>query len=121
MLGMGWRRAIGVAAAASALLVLAGCATMDRNIAMTEEQVTPLTAGDKAVVSATDLARAMIQAGFSHEEILKRGPGVRKALATSGGAQVRDGDAVLALFSIHGELMYVSSRTRGTFTVVLTS
>jgi hypothetical protein len=42
---------------------------------------------------------------------------VREALATSGGAQVRDEESILALFSVQNGLLYISSRERGTFTM----
>ena len=97
------------------LFVLAGCASVDKNIAMTTEPVTSIVAGDATEVSAQDLAEAMLRAGFTREQILKHGPVVRQALATSGGAQVRDGKVIGALFSIHSGQLYVTSRSRGTF------
>jgi hypothetical protein len=54
-----------------------------------------------------------MRAGFTDEQILREGPGVRTALATSGGAQVRDEQSILALFSVQNGLLYVSSRERG--------
>lgn len=99
-----------------ALAALAGaCASVDPNIAMTEAPVLAIPVGEAAEVSAADLAQAMVRAGFSREEILKHGPAVRNSLATSGGAQVRDGKVIGALFSIHAGQLYVTSRTRGTF------
>lgn len=82
---------------------------------MTEAPVLAIPVGEAAEVSAADLAQAMVRAGFSREEILKHGPAVRNSLATSGGAQVRDGKVIGALFSIHAGQLYVTSRTRGTF------
>lgn len=115
------RRTLAVLGAIILVAALTACASMSStaNIKMTQQQVTPITVGDAASVSAYVLAGAMLRAGFSGDEILKRGPSVRNALATSGGAQVRDGNMVLALFSVHGDLLYISSRTRGTFTMRL--
>jgi hypothetical protein len=102
---------------ALAILPLLGCAsTMDRSIALTEQTVTPITSGDQQSVSAYDLAEAMLQAGFTPEQILKDGPQIRNALATSGGAQVRYNHLAEAMFAVHGQVLYVTSRTRGTFT-----
>ncbi|HZY67326.1 MAG TPA: hypothetical protein VFE52_01995 [Devosia sp.] len=108
-----------IAGAAALVLGLSACASMSsvENIKRTTEQVTPITVGDAASVSAYVLASAMLRAGFTGDEIVKRGPAVRNALATSGGAQIRDGNMVLALFSVHDDLLYISSRTNGTFTM----
>jgi hypothetical protein len=115
------RRAAAVLGSLSLVVALSACASMSSiaNIKMTQQQVTPITVGDAASVSAYVLAGAMLRAGFTGNEILKRGAAVRNALATSGGAQVRDGNMVLALFSVHGDLLYISSRTHGTFTMRL--
>jgi phage FluMu protein gp41 len=103
------------AAVLAASLVLSGCASIDRSVALTQEIVTPITVGEAAAISAHDLAEAMLRAGFSREQILRDGPAVRNALATSGGAQLRSGKMVEALFAVHGDRLYVTSRTRGTF------
>jgi hypothetical protein len=107
----------GLAAAAlmAGALALGGCATIDRSVALTQEIVTPITVGDASAISAHDLAEAMLRAGFTREQILRDGPAVRNALATSGGAQLRSGKLVEALFAVHGDRLYVTSRTRGTF------
>jgi hypothetical protein len=98
---------------------LTACATtkFDSNIALTNQAVTPIVVGDASDVPAIVLASAMMRAGFTDEQILREGPGVRTALATSGGAQVRDEQSILALFSVQNGLLYVSSRERGTFTM----
>ena len=108
-------RSIFAVAALAGALALSGCATIDRSIALTQQSVTPITAGEATGISAHDLAEAMLRAGFSREEILREGPAVRNALATSGGAQLREGNLVEALFAVHGDRLYVTSRTRGTF------
>jgi hypothetical protein len=101
--------------AIGAMALLSGCVSADPNIVMTQEAVTSIPVGESTAVSAYDLAAAMVRAGFSRDQILKDGPAVRNALATSGGAQIRDGKFVSALFSVHAGRLYVTSRTRGTF------
>lgn len=96
-------------------LALSGCAAIDRSVALTKESVIPITAGDAVAISAHDLAEAMLRAGFTREQILRDGPAVRNALATSGGAQLRFGNLVEALLAVHGDRLYVTSRLRGTF------
>lgn len=98
-----------------ALFLMGACAAMEPNIRMTEEIVMPITVGQVTAVKAYDLAAAMRRAGFSDEEIIQHGPVVRNALATSGGAQIRRGKEVSAVFSVFSEKLYVTSRTRGTF------
>lgn len=111
-----WRTTpIGAIVIALVGLNLGACATPDANVQRLEEQVTAIPVGEAAAVSASDLAQAMLRAGFSAEEILAHGPTVRNSLAASGGAQIRDGRLVSALFSIHEGKLYVTSRTRGTF------
>jgi hypothetical protein len=104
------------------VLLLAGCAApmMDRSLTLAHQTVTPVTVGEATSVEARDLADAMLRAGFSPEQILADGPAVRNALATSGGAQVRYGKVAEAIFAIHGDDLYITSRTRGTFVVPLT-
>ena len=115
MLTGGQRRGLAAAAMISASLALSGCASIDRSVALTQQSVTPITAGDAAAISAHDLAEAMLRAGFTPEQILRDGPAVRNVLATSGGAQLRSGKLIEALFAVHGDRLYVTSRTRGTF------
>lgn len=101
-------------------LVLNGCASVDSTVALSEQKVTPMATGEAASVAAKNLAVAMTRAGFSREEILEHGPALRNALATSGSAQIRNGGKVSALFAVFGNQLYVTSRSRGTFTVALT-
>jgi hypothetical protein len=112
-------RALLLPAGLAAALMLAGCSAMDHNLVRMEEQVTPITVGEAAAVPAPVLAAAMLKAGFTDDQILRKGVAVRDALATSGGAQVRTNDIVLARFSVHEGVLYVTSRTRGTFKMPL--
>lgn len=104
-----------------AALLPAGCGALDQNIQRREAPVNAVTVGEAADVTALDLARAMLQAGFSREEILQHGPMVRNALATSGAAQIADGESVLALMSVLGDKLYITSRSNGTFVYGLSS
>jgi hypothetical protein len=99
------------------MLGLGGCVSADQSVVLATQAVSAITVGDASAVSADELATAMLQAGFSDESILRYGPDVHEALATSGGAQIREGKVVEALFAIHGNQLYVTSRTRGTFVV----
>src|SRR3546814_1935859 len=96
---------------ALALVTLGGCASLDQNIRTVEAKVLPITVGQVAEVSAYDLAMAMTRAGFTSEHILGYGPAVRNALAMSGGAQIRNGDMISALFSAFDNKLYVTSRS----------
>jgi hypothetical protein len=119
----GTRPLVGCAplACAGLLLALAGCSGIDRNVDRVDSAVSPVTVGEPANVAATDLARVMLQAGFSPQQILDQGPGVRNSLALTGGAQVQEGGQIVALFSIMDGQLYVSSQTRGTIVHPLTS
>ena len=69
-------RLVGVFFVAAAL---AGCAS-DTSYQMANDNVNMVSVGDPGEVSATSLAKAMIRAGFSHDEILELGPDIRRAL-----------------------------------------
>jgi hypothetical protein len=107
---------LGRLAAGLALLTLAACASVDnRSVRMTEETILPFTGGEAADVPAAILADAMLRAGFTREEVLRHGPKLHTVLATSGSAQVRQARVVAAIFAVHADKLYVTSRTRGTF------
>ncbi len=110
-----WRGGGPVAVLVLLLVGLSGCATIDRSIALSTEPVTAFSVGDATAISAYDLAEAMLRAGFTRDDILRYGPAVYEALATSGGARVREGQIVSALFAVHSDRLYITSRTRGTF------
>jgi hypothetical protein len=101
------------------LFGLAGCTTMDQSVALATQPVMAIAVGDARAVSPDDLASAMVGAGFAKDDILSYGPDVEQALASSGGAQVRQNKMVDALFAVHGDKLYVTSRTRGTFVMPL--
>ena len=103
------------AAAVLVPLLLAGCKTVDRGIEIAETTILPVTAGDAMDVPAPILAEAMLRAGYDREYVPRHGATVHRALATSGGAQLREGKIVEAMFAIQAEQLYVISRTRGTF------
>jgi hypothetical protein len=108
-------RRLSLAAALLPALWLAGCKTVDRSFELVETTILPVTAGDAMDVPAPILAEAMVRAGYDREYVLRHGAAVHQALATSGGAQVREGQMVSAMFAIQAEQLYVISRERGTF------
>lgn len=99
--------------------VLAGCSTMDRSVALVDEPVVEVPVGEAADVPAPVLAEALLRAGLSRTQILTEGPAIRNALATNGGAQVREDKLVIALLAVHDGQLIVTSRERGTFMVPL--
>lgn len=102
-------------------LVVSGCTSLDRSLNLGEDAVMPIDVGEQHYVEALDLAKAMLRAGFTNQEILQDGPDVQKALATAGGCQIRYGGSTVALFTVHRARLYVSSETHGTFVMQLTS
>lgn len=99
----------------SIALVLIFAACSDSNVRRMDSPVVPIAVGETALLSATSLAKAMLRAGFSREEILEYGPAVRNSISMQGGAEVKRSNAIQALFSVHDGTLYVSSRTSGTF------
>lgn len=98
-----------------AVLMLSGCATTDQSLVLAHQTVTPMTAGETLDVSAYDLAEAMLRAGMEPKDIVKHGPAIRNALATSGAAQVRLDGVAEAIFVVENHQLLITSRTRGTF------
>ena len=101
------------------LAVLAGCSGTDRAFDRATGEVNSIAVGDPVDIDAMVLARAMLRAGFSHEEILDKGPGIRRSLASSGGAEARRRGTIVALFSHKEGELYVTSAQSGTFVVAL--
>lgn len=95
-------------------LLVAGCAA-DSNVQRVSEPVSSVAVGSPGEVSAMTLADAMLRAGFTRDEILELGPGVRRSLAQGGGAQARRGGDIFALFSYNEGKLYVTSVGSGTF------
>lgn len=95
-------------------VLLASC-TADSNLRRVSDPVSNLAVGTPGEVSAMTLASAMLRAGFTRDEILELGPGIRRSLAESGGAQARRQGEILALFSVTEGKLYVTSASSGTF------
>ena len=95
-------------------LVLASCSA-DDNVRRINEPVSSVEIGSPGEVSAMALARAMLRAGFTREEILDLGPSIRRSLAAGGGAQAERQGEIHALFSFKEGKLYVTSATAGTF------
>ena len=77
-------------------------------------QVVGLSNRDVAALSSDDIVRIMRRAGFSDEQILKLGTELRNALLTSGAAQIKKGQ-VEAIYAVHGEYVFITTRLRGSF------
>lgn len=86
---------------------LAGRSTGFKIIALSNQNVVAL--------SADDVVQVMRRAGFSDEQILKLGTELRNALLYSGAAQVRLRDKVEAVFAVHGDYVFITTRLRGSF------
>lgn len=95
----------------SALFGIVGCAH-------TQAQVIPISNRQVAALSAEDIVRVMLRAGFSDEQILELGTDLRNELARSGAAQISVGDKVEAILAVDSDRVYVSSRLRGSFIFV---
>lgn len=93
--------------------VLLGCA--DSNVTRSTAAVAPITVGDTARVSAHDMALALLRAGFTAQEVLDHGPGIRNALSTRGGVQVRREGNVFAVISVLDNELYIVSQSGGTY------
>jgi hypothetical protein len=95
-----------------ALLLVALCVV---GCAQTRLNVIPLSNQYVAALSADDIVQLMRRAGFSNEQILELGTDLRNGLALSGAAQLKVGDKVEAIFAVHGDYVYITTRLRGSF------
>jgi len=66
-------------------------------------------------VSADDIVQLMSRAGFSNEQIIEFGPGLRSALLNSGACQVQQGETIQAIFAVQNHYVHVSTKMRGSF------
>lgn len=101
---------------ALSVAVLGGCAA-DPNVRRATEQVASVAVGEPSDIRAEALATAMTRVGFSPEEILELGPGIRRSLTERGGAEARRSGELIALFSAFGGRVYVTSERTGTFVI----
>jgi len=92
----------------TALLGMVGCSH-------TQAQVIPVSNREVAAMSAEDIVRVMLRAGFTDEQILQLGTDLRNEIALSGAAQINEGDKVQSILAVDSGYVYVSSRLRGSF------
>jgi hypothetical protein len=88
--------------------IITGCAN-------TKSRVIPVGNPEVAALSAEDIARVMLRAGFTDEQILELGTDLRNELSQSGAAQIYIDGKVEAIFAVSSKCIYVSSRTKGSF------
>jgi hypothetical protein len=66
--------------------------------------------------SADDIVTMMAKIGFPEDQILTLGESLRNALATQGGAEVRRGKEVGAIFAAYqNDTVFISTRRGGTY------
>ena len=91
---------------------VAGCA---HTVEHSRLQIIPLTNQYTLALSADDIVEVMRRAGFSDEQILELGPDMYEGLLHSGAAQLKVDDEVEAIFAVHGDCVYITTRMRGSF------
>ena len=82
-----------------------------------EERLIFMPRPSRAVLalSADDIVQVMSRAGFSDEQIIEFGPGLRSALLNSGACQVRQGETIQAIFAVQNHYVHVTTKMRGSF------
>ena len=90
------------------ILLLCGCQHSPNIVA-------PFPSRDVIALSAEDIVGVMQLAGFSESEIIELGPSLRSSLAERGGARVQVGKGTVAIFNVHNDSIYVTSRRTGNF------
>lgn len=106
-------------------LSTAGCAHMGRLASGIKSKLTgrrpaefvviPFSNQDVVELTADDVVQLMRRAGFSDEQILELGTDLRNGLFHSGAAQVKRRDTLEAVFAVHGDYVFITTRLRGTF------
>ena len=92
-------------------VLAAGCA----HTGAYRQRVSGFPGRKPCALCADDVVRIMRRAGFEDSEILEYGPGFRNRIATVGGARIRVGTSLEAIFAVTGDRVQVSSRRTGTF------
>lgn len=78
-------------------------------------RVVPQSNQDVANLNSDDIVKIMRWSGFSDEQILELGTDVRNGLLFSGAVHIKRKDKVEAIFAVHGNYLYITSRIRGSF------
>lgn len=104
-----WKKTAWVLLLSLVLLAAAACSGNQKT------RIMPIQSRDNLALSARGVAKLMVWSGFSGEETMLLGPGLRDALAQYGGAQVMVDKKTEALFNVLGSHVYVSSMRRGSF------
>lgn len=71
---------------------------------------------DVVELTADDVVQVLRAAGFSDTQIYEHGTAVRDGMAGSGAVQVKIEGKVEAVLAAKGDLVYVSTRSKGHFT-----
>lgn len=82
-----------------------------------QDRLTFLAVPNRSILalSADDVVQVMSRSGFSDEQIIEYGPGLRSALLNSGACQVKQGELVHAVFAVQGDYVHVATKMRGSF------
>jgi len=78
-------------------------------------RIVPIPSRNVMALTADDIIQVMSRAGFSDEQIIEFGPGIRRGLLDSGAVQIRQGRLVQAVFAVQDDFVYVSTSVRGSF------
>jgi hypothetical protein len=70
---------------------------------------------DVAALDADDIVMLMGLVGFTEREVLDLGPRLRNNLAESGASQIEHRDKVIVMYTVQGNLVYVTTRDKGMF------
>lgn len=91
--------------------ILPSCSSIPQLSMQPTENIIEFSGGEPQLLTANQLYSAMIRANFSNEEILNLGPGIRRALARTGGAQIREKQGVIAIFAVFDGNLYLTNTT----------
>ena len=78
-------------------------------------RIVPQSNKDLANLSPDDIVNVMERVGFSDDEIVEFGTDLHNALRFSGAAGVVYGRETEVIYAVKGELLFVNSRSQGTF------
>ena len=91
---------------------MAGCANTPGHSRL---QIIPLSNQHTLALSTDDIIEVMRRAGFSNQQILDLGQDMHEGLMHSGAAQLKVDNEVEAIFAVHGDCIYITTRMRGSF------
>ena len=95
-------------------LSMAGCTPTTTSYS-SELRIVPLSNRSTFNLNAESIIQMMRRVGFTDEQIRELGADLHDSLSQAGAARIEINNMVEAIFAIHDDCVYISTRSRGSF------